>query len=89
MTNVIVNEKGNVKADARKAIVSYVASNRSVFADAVMNDNGTYTATVSDSAGNVVYVNFTVTVSTKSAADRAEKKTARKTKVAEDFEIEG
>ena len=88
MKNVIVNEKGNVKAGARKAIVEYVANHREVFAEAVMNDNGTYTVTVVDGAGNTVYVNFDVTVSTKNAADRAEKKATKKTKVAETFDIE-
>lgn len=88
MTNVIVNEKGNVKAGARKAIVEYVASHREVFAEAVANENGTYSVAVVDSAGNTVYVNFDVTVSTKNAADRSEKKTVKKAKVAETFDIE-
>jgi chloramphenicol 3-O-phosphotransferase len=89
MTNVIVNEKGNVKAEARKAIVAYVDTHRNVFADAVKNDNGTYSVAVVDGAGNTVYVNFDVTVSTKNAADRAEKKSTRKVKEAEAFDIEG
>ena len=88
MTNVIVNEKGNVKAEARKAIVAYVDTHRNVFAEAVKNDNGTYSVAVVDGAGNTVYVNFDVTVSTKNAADRAEKKTVKKAKVAETFDIE-
>lgn len=86
--NVVLNEKGNVKAEARKALVAYVDSNRDVFANAVKNDNGTYTVTVVDGAGNTVYVNFDVTVSTKNAADRAEKKATKKAKVAETFDIE-
>lgn len=86
--NVVLNEKGNVKAEARKALVAYVDSNRDVFANAVKNDNGTYSVAVVDGAGNTVYVNFDVTVSTKNAADRAEKKATRKAKVAEDFDIE-
>jgi hypothetical protein len=43
---------------------------------------------VVDGGGNTVYVNFDVTVSTKNAADRAEKKTVKKAKVAETFDIE-
>ena len=62
MTNVIVNEKGNVKAGARKAITEYVASHREVFAEAVANENGTYSLAVVDGAGNTVYVNFDITV---------------------------
>lgn len=89
MTNVIVNEKGNVKAEARKAIVAYVDTHRNVFAEAVKNDNGTYSVAVTDTEGNTVYVNFDVTVSTKNAADRAEKKSTRKVKEAETFDIEG
>ena len=89
MTNVVVNEKGNVKAEARKALVAYVEAHRDVFASAVKNDNGTYSVAVEDSAGNVVYVNFEVTVSTKNAADRAERKNSRKPKAApEAFDVE-
>ena len=88
MTNVIVNEKGNVKAGARKAITEYVANHREVFAEAVANENGTYSVAVVDGAGNTVYVNFDVTVSTKNAADRSEKKTVKKAKVAETFDID-
>ena len=86
--NVVLNEKGNVKAEARKALVAYVDSNRDVFANAVKNDNGTYSVAVVDGAGNTVYVNFAVTVSTKNAADRAEKKATKKAKVAEVFDVE-
>ena len=52
------------------------------------NENGTYSVAVVDGAGNTVYVNFDVTVSTKNAADRSEKKTVKKAKVAETFDIE-
>lgn len=89
MTNVIVNEKGNVKAEARKAIVAYVDTHRNVFADAIRNDNGTYSVAVTDSNGNVVYINFDITVSTKNAGERAEKKSTRKAKEVETFDIEG
>lgn len=89
MTNVIVNEKGNIKTEARKVIANYVDANRNIFATATKNANGTYTVPVTDEAGNVAYINFTVTVGTKSAADRAEKKATKKEKVAEDFTIEG
>ena len=89
MTNVIVNEKGNVKAEARKAIVAYVDTHHNVFADAIRNDNGTYSVAVTDSNGNVVYINFDITVSTKNAGERAEKKSTRKVKEVETFDIEG
>jgi hypothetical protein len=89
MTNVIVNEKGNIKTEARKAIVNYVDNHRDIFATATKNANGTYTVPVTDEAGNVAYINFTVTVGTKNAADRAEKKATKKEKVAEVFDIEG
>ena len=85
ITNVIVNEKGNIKASARKVIVEYVAGNRLVFAEATLNSNGTYSLPIVDSEGNVVYVNFDVSVSTKNAADRAKK--AHKTEEAEAFDI--
>lgn len=88
VNNVVLNEKGNVKTEARKALVAYVDAHRNVFANATRNDNGTYSVAVVDSAGNTVYVNFEVTVSNKNAADRAEKKTVRKAKVAETFDLE-
>lgn len=89
ITNTILNEKGNIKSEARKTIAAYVDNHRDIFATAVKNANGTYTVPVTDEAGNVAYINFTVTVGTKSAADRAEKKATKKEKVAEDFTIEG
>lgn len=85
ITNVIVNEKGNVKASARKAIIEYVTGNRVVFAEATLNSNGTYSLPIVDSEGNVVYVNFSVSVSTKNAADRA--KRVRKTAEVGMFDI--
>lgn len=84
---IAMNEKGNVKAAARKAIADYVAENRDVFAKAEAVKNG-YVAEFVDEDGNVVYVNFEVSVSNKSIADRAEKVHKAKAPVAENFDIE-
>lgn len=89
MNGVIVNENGNVKTEARKTIATYVANHRDIFAKATANENGTYSIPVEDNAGNVVFINFTVTVGAKNAADRVEKKRAKKERVVETFGIEG
>lgn len=82
-----LTEKGMVKAGARKALTEFVNANREVFANAVRNDNGTYSLAVNDSEGNVVFVNFEVTVSTMNAGDRAKRKSKSRAKVTEDLEV--
>ena len=84
----VLTDTGAVKATARKTIATYVANHRDIFASAVLNDNGTYSVAVKDEAGNVVYVNFEVTVSTMNAGDRAKRKTKAKAPKADTFEIE-
>ena len=83
----VLTDKGVVKTAARKALMEYIDTDRNVFAEATRNANGTYSVAVEDASGNVVYVNFEVSVSAKIAADRAARKTTRKAKEAESFEL--
>lgn len=85
----VLTEKGLVKANARKALADYVATHREVFGKAERNANGTYSVAIKDESGNVVYINFEVTVSTMCAGDRAKKKTKAKTaENVEAFDVE-
>ena len=73
--SVALTDKGQVKPAVRKAIVDHIAANPSAFASAVRVDGkNVFTMQVTDASGNVVFVNFDVTVSTKAAADRAPRK---------------
>ena len=83
MKNTIaLTEKGMVKPAVRKTLTDYVAKHAdSVFAKAEkVEGKNTYFIPVEDANGNVVYINFDVTVSTKAPYDRAEKKRAPKAK---------
>ena len=72
---VAFTEKGQVRPAVRKAIVNHIAANPSVFAGAQrVGDKGVFTMEVQDANGDIFFVNFDVTVSTKAAADRAERK---------------
>ena len=85
----VLTETGAVKAGARKALADYVNTHRDIFAGAVRNDNGTYSVAVEDGAGNVVYINFEVTVSTMCAADRAKRKSrAKKEGAGDHYEVD-
>lgn len=78
-TNAL-NEKGNLRPAVRKAVLEYVARHPETFASAErFEDKGVFTLAVKDAQDNVFYVNFDVTVSTKAAADRAERKPRAKT----------
>ena len=83
--SVALTDKGQVKPAVRKAIVDHIAANPSAFASAVRVDGkNVFTMQVTDANGNVVFVNFDVTVSTKAAADRAPRKPKAKSAPAND-----
>ena len=71
-----LTDKGNIKNDVRKAIAGYVAKHQdTIFAKAEkVADKNVYFVEVHDADGNIIYVNFDVTVSTKAPFDRAERK---------------
>ena len=86
--SVALTEKGQVKPVARKAIVNHIAANPNLFAHATrVGDKGVFTMEVTDAAGNVIFVNFDVTVSTKAAADRAERKPRAKAEAADSADV--
>lgn len=81
-TNALT-EKGQVRPVVRTSIINKVASDRDMFAKAVQVDSkGQFYIPVQDQAGNVVYINFEVTVSANCIADRAPK--TRKPKASND-----
>lgn len=88
--NVALTEKGNLKPVVRTEMAKYVAGNPDIFATAEkVEGKNTYFIPVTDVEGNVFYINFDVTVTTKHPADRAERKATPKAKVeAEAIEIE-
>lgn len=88
--NVALTEKGNLKPVVRTEMAKYVAGNPDIFATAEkVEGKNTYFIPVTDADGNVFYINFDVTVTTKHPADRAERKATPKAKVeAETIEIE-
>ena len=86
--SVALTEKGQVKPAARKAIVNHIAKNPNLFAHATrVGDKGVFTMEVTDANGNVIFVNFDVTVSTKAAADRAERKPRAKAETADSADV--
>ena len=88
--NVALTDKGNLKPAVRTELAKYVASNPDIFASAEKVDGkNTYFVTATDLDGNVIYINFDVTISTKSPYDRAERKATSKPKAeVEAIEIE-
>lgn len=74
--SIALTEKGVVKTAVRKALADHVAKNQGVvFANArKVEDKSIYYIEVEDANGNVVYINFDVTVSTKAPFERAERK---------------
>lgn len=86
---VAFTEKGQVRPAVRKAIVNHIAANPSVFADAQrVGDKGVFTMEVQDANGDIFFVNFDVTVSTKAAADRAERKPRAKAQATDNADID-
>ena len=79
---VALTEKGQVKPAVRTQLADYVAKHAdTIFAKAEKVDGkNAYFIPVEDADGNVIYINFDVTVSTKAPFDRAEKKRAPKAK---------
>ena len=85
LKNVAITEKGNVKPAVRKALIDYVAENPEVFGEAErVEGKNVFTLEVGDIDGNVIYINFDVTVSNKAAADRAPRKAKAKVEKTED-----
>ena len=76
MKSVALTEKGIVKTAVRKSLTDYVAKHQSdIFARAKkVEGKSIYYIEVEDANGNVVYVNFVVSVATKAPFERAERK---------------
>lgn len=86
---VVITEKGAVKPDARKTIMRHIEKDPNAFfahAEKVEGKN-TYTVPIPDVDGNIVYVNFDISVSAKNPADRAEKKSKPKAATSNDVEV--
>lgn len=70
-----LTEKGAIKPAVRTTVAAHVAAHPELFAEATKLDGkNIYVLECKDADGNSLYVNFDVTVSAKSAADRAGKK---------------
>lgn len=82
-----LTEKGMIKTAARKTLMECIDTDRNMFAEATRNANGTYSIAIEDASGNTIYINFEISISAKNAADRAARKTTRKAKEAESFEL--
>ena len=86
---VALNEKGNLKPAVRVSVANHVAKHPELFAQATrVEGKNCYSLPVEDAAGNVFYVNFDVTVSTKPASERAERKPKAKVVSADDNAVE-
>lgn len=85
-----LNEKGNLKPAVRTSVAAHVAKHPELFAKAEkVEGKNAYTLPVEDAEGNVFYINFDVTVSTKPASERAEKKSKAKAPAPiDDVEVE-
>ena len=84
-----LNEKGNLKPAVRTSVAAHVAKHPELFARAEkVEGKNAYTLPVEDADGNIFYINFDVTVSTKPANERAEKKSKPKVKVVSDNTID-
>lgn len=87
-TNALT-EKGQLKPAVRATVAAFIASHPEKFAEAEkVEGKNVYVLPVTDADGNVFYVNFDVTVSTKAGFDRAERKSKPKATVAETPEVE-
>lgn len=74
-----LTEKGQIKPAVRTKVAAFVDSNRELFAEATkIEGKNSYVLPVLDAEGNTFYVNFDVTISNKSAADRVERKSTPK-----------
>lgn len=85
-----LTEKGQLKPAVRSTVAAYVASHPELFIEAVkVEGKNLYVLECHDADGHTFYVNFDVTVSTLSAADRSVKKPAAKKATTEvDVEVE-
>lgn len=83
-----LTEKGNLKSQARLTILEGIAANPALLGTAEKVSANVYAIQVTDSEGNVAYVNIDLSVSTIHPADRKEPvKKAKAPKEAEVFEI--
>ena len=89
VNGTVISEKGMVKPAARASIAAHVADNRGIFANAIKVDGkNVYYVEVMDADGNIIYINFDVSVSYKAPYDRAEKKAKPKAqKETVDFDL--
>ena len=79
VNGTVLSDKGMVKPAARASIAAHVDANRGIFANAVKVDGkNVYYVEVMDADGNIIYINFDVSVSHKAPYDRAEKKAKTK-----------
>jgi hypothetical protein len=83
----VLTEKGNLKPEARKAILANIVANPAILGTASMVTDKVFTLPVECEDGTV-YVNIDLSVSTLHPADRkAPEKKAKAPKEAEVFEI--
>ena len=86
----VFTEKGAVKTKARQSIMNRIEKDPSAFFAHAQKVEGmnTYTVQIPDADGRIVYVNFDVSVSAKSPADRADRKSKPKAAATSDVEVE-
>lgn len=65
-----LTDKGNFKAKARETILATVAANPAILGTATQVSPRVYTIEVSDTEGNVAYLNLDLSVTTVHPADR-------------------
>ena len=85
----VLTENGNLKPEARKAILANVVANPAILGTAEMVTDKVFTLPIEGEDGIVAYVNIDLSVSTLHPADRkAPEKKAKAPKEAEVFTIE-
>lgn len=85
----VLTENGNLKPEARKAILASVVANPAILGTAEMVTDKVFTLPIEGEDGIVAYVNIDLSVSTLHPADRkAPEKKAKAPKEAEVFTIE-
>lgn len=72
-TNALT-EKGNIRPTVRTALIRELSNNRNLFEKAIQVDNrGQFFIEFEDESGTKLYLNFEVTLSTTSIADKPRK----------------
>lgn len=85
----VLTEKGNLKPEARKAILANIVANPAILGTAEMVTDKVFTLPVEGEDGIVAFVNIDLSVSTLHPASRkAPEKKAKAPKEAEVFTIE-